>query len=837
MKPSVEALQGRQWLLLEQIAMGVPLPAILQDIVLFIESQSDGMKCSILLLDHDGTTLRHGAAPNLPVDYVRAIDGAQIGPAAGSCGTAAFRREPVIVEDVATHPYWEDYKHLILQHGYVASWSTPIFGKDQTVLGTFAMYYSVNRGPTAPEGDWVRVATHLAALAIERDRSDKEKAQLLSSLTARVEALRQSEERFSAVIGNSPHVGVQWYDADGRLLFANDASYRQLGWSGLEPLGKTLDELNFPPAEAARFKSEIAKVAKTGAPRGPLEFHFEREDGTPGILLSTVFQIPGPLGQPCFVCMDVDITAHRRAEERVRESEKLRALIFSTVSDVIFYLGVEPGPRYRFLSVNPAFSEATGVPESAVVGQLVDDVIPSESLAMVLQKYQEAIESRGSVSWLEVSDYAKGKKYGEVKVTPVFNTAGECTNLVGTVHDITRFKNVEEERHRLEVQLQQMQRVQALGTLASGVAHDFNNILTAILAHADLALIDPSKKDVSANLAAIRHAGQRGSDLVRRLLRYSRKDDPFREPLELAQVVDEAIELLRAGLPSGVELKAHFPSDLPLVLADPTQVHQIVVNLCTNAIQAMSGGGGTVELDATTLTCTTPDGDLSPGNYVCLTVTDTGAGMDAETLDRIFEPFFTTKPAGHGTGLGLSVVQGIMDSHGGTVRVESRLGKGTTFRLYFPSAPPDREEGEEMVPSMRTGAGRHVFYIDDDEDLLFLTSMMLRRLGYRVTTFSSAADMLTLLADEDLHVDAVVSDVSMPGANGPRLIAEVRRLRPNIRAVLVSGYARPEDLRAAHQLGISDILSKPNSVEAFARFLSDLFSPDGEPSQNDSPPQ
>lgn len=831
MRPSSEAFRGTQWLLLEQVALGTPLREVLHGIVSFIESQSEEMKCSILLLGSDGTTLHHGAAPSLPETYTRAIDGSLIGPMAGSCGAAAFKREPVIVESIDTHPYWADYKHLILPHGFRACWSTPILDKDARVLGTFAMYYSATRGPSESEREWVRVATHLAAVAIARDRSEEERSRLHSRLEARVEALRQSEERFAAVIGNSPHVGVQWYDAEGRLLFANEASYRLLGWVGLDPLGKTLGELNFPPVDAARFNAEVAEVARTGLPRGPLEFCYARKDGSPGILLSTIFRIPDASGKSCFVCMDVDITAHRRAEERARESEKLRALVYSTVSDVIFYLAAEPGPRYRFLSVNPAFCEATGLGEESVVGRLVEEVIPQESLAMVFERYESAISSRQPVSWLEVSDYPSGKKYGEVKVTPVFDAGGKCTNLVGTVHDLTRYMQAEEEQRRLEEQLQQAQRVQALGTLTGGIAHDFSNILTAILAHIDLASMDPSHSELKESLAAIRQAGHRGTDLVRRLLRYSRHEEPCRERVRLEDIIDEVFELLKATTPNSIRLLKGSVSEETDIDADPTQVHQIVMNLCSNAIQAMPTRVGSIEVSVAVENLTASRMQLPDGKYVRFTVSDTGSGMNEATLQRIFDPFFTTKPVGQGTGLGLSVVHGIMKSHGGAICARSEPDQGTTFDLYFPKPAP-LEANPDPVPSPVTSpgpapqasAGRRIFYMDDDEELLRLTSLMLRRLGHQVTTYSKAETMLEALRNPDVDVDAVVSDVSMPGVTGPELMAEVLKLRPGVRAALVSGYARPEDLEAARRIGISKVLSKPSSVESFAQFLKDLFS-------------
>ncbi|MFO7563290.1 MAG: ATP-binding protein [Enhygromyxa sp.] len=530
------AFERGQREVLELIASGAALAEQLEQIVLLIEAQAPAMICSILLLDRDREILHTGAAPHLPDEFIAAIDGAKIGPRAGSCGAAAHRDEQVIVEDIASHEYWADYRHLALPHGLRACWSTPIHSASDEVLGTFAMYYTEPRGPRPEELHWVDRATHIAAIALD--------------------------------------------------------------------------------------------------------------------------------------------------QAQAHASERLHATVHDLIADMVFYLAVEPGEKYRFLSVNPAFTEATGLCEQEVIGRLLEEVAPPESLANIRAQYARAIAEHRKVEWYEVTPCPDGDKHGLVSVVPITTATGHCTNLLGTVHDIT-------EQRTLELQLYRAQRLESLGAMASGIAHDFNNILTIISTNAGLAGAAPDDESAREALAQIELASERGADLVRQLLTFSRRQKPERTRLDLTPIVSEALGLLRASMPRNIELRTELAAELPPVLADATQLHQVVVNLVTNAAHAMTPEGGVllVGVDRQEL-----EGEaearrlgLTPGLYVRLRIRDSGAGMSAATLERIFEPFFTTKGSGQGTGLGLAVVHGIVENHGGAVAVHSTLGDGTEFEVYLPA--------------------------------------------------------------------------------------------------------------------------------------------------------
>lgn len=657
------AFERGQREVLELIAQGAPLSQQLEQIVRLIEAQSPNMICSILLLDREQRTLSTGAAPNLPAKFVAAIEGTRIGPNVGSCGTAAYRCERVIVEDIATHEAWVAYRDLALRGGLRACWSAPIFSAAGEVLGTFAMYYREPRGPLPREVHWVERATHLAAIALER------------------------------------------------------------AWS----------------------------------------------------------------------------------ERALHASERLRAMVHNAVTDVIFYLSVEGPGKYRFLSVNPAFCTATGIPESLVVGRLLHEVVPATSLDQVITSCNKAVSERRPVRWREVGKYPAGVRYAEVTVTPIL-TQGGCTNLVGTAHDITerelalerisaqaalldqandaimvwntdrivQFFNkgaerlygykAEEvtgrdfprmidvggaleaaerslyengvwegeltQRHRsgktlivqaswtllkdergkpksvlsvntnvtdrraLELQVERAQRLESLGTLASGIAHDFNNILTAIRCNVDEALElldDPDAlHEVRDALAVIADASTRGEELVRQILAFSSRHPRRRERMRIERAVTRALGLLRTSLPPRIMVRSTLAADTPEVLADTTELHQVVINLVTNAAHAMPNGG-IVQVTVDRVTIDTERDSLKPGLYARLIVADSGIGMDAETKSRIFDPFFTTKEPGKGSGLGLAVVLGILRRHEGGIVVKSSPGEGSTFEAYFPAAV--RESG------------------------------------------------------------------------------------------------------------------------------------------------
>ena len=384
------------------------------------------------------------------------------------------------------------------------------------------------------------------------------------------------------------------------------------------------------------------------------------------------------------------------------------------------------------------------------------------------------------------------------------------------------------ERKKTEGQLLQAQKMEAIGQLAGGIAHDFNNIIGAILGNVDLArMIPPNDPGREECLDAIHSASRRAADLVKQILAFSRRQEQQRQPMELRMIVREVLKLLRATIPAAVVFEADLAAT-PTVLADPSEIHQVAMNLCTNAWHALKGAAGVIRV---TLAEVEVDADLArlhpdlrPGAYVRLSVQDTGCGMDAATLARIFDPFFTTKPAGEGTGLGLAVVHGIVKNHDGGIVVESQPGAGTTFQLFFPVFAATLPEAIAAPSALPRGNGAHILFVDDERPMTRMGQISLERLGYQVTTTINPTEALAWFQEQPDRFDLVVTDFNMPGMDGAALARQLHESRPGLRLILTTGYSASMDAAAARQSGFSELLPKPYDLhslgEAVGRVLN-----------------
>ncbi len=411
-------------------------------------------------------------------------------------------------------------------------------------------------------------------------------------------------------------------------------------------------------------------------------------------------------------------------------------------------------------------------------------------------------------------------KSGAVLPVDAVVTAMPCGGgraFVG-VRDISERRRAETDRAQLESRLRQSQKMEAIGTLAGGIAHDFNNILTLITGSADLATADiPEGHPARPMLDQIVRASQRAEALVRQILAFSRRRDEQRDVVALGPIVQEAVSILRSTLPAMIEIRTRVEDGLPLVQADAVQLHQVLMNLGSNAAHAMRDGGGVLTIEVTR--------DVTPGATrpgLCLTVSDTGSGMDAATLDRVFEPFFTTKPAGIGTGLGLAVVHGIVTAHGGSIEASSTLSLGTAIRITLPAAPPGATPRPADVPTAEPASPHrraHVLVVDDEPELVGLVCRQLARLGYSAQGCAGPAEALETLSADSPHIDVVMSDLAMPKMTGIELAEQIRRNRNDIAIVLCSGRVTEEDRERAERAGISEILAKPFASHQLAAVM------------------
>ncbi|MEE8304387.1 MAG: ATP-binding protein [Candidatus Tectomicrobia bacterium] len=510
------------------------------------------------------------------------------------------------------------------------------------------------------------------------------------------------------------------------------------------------------------------------------------------------------------VPLQVAVIERQRTEEALRESEeRYRALVEGSIQGISIVS--REGKR---LFANQALVTMLGYEtlDAYLAHHALDNVAPHERNR--LRGYREALFRGESVP--THYEYQGVRLDGmslqlERVVTPMV-WEGEPA-LLSTILDITERKQAEEERKRLEDWLRQSQKMEAIGTLAGGIAHEFNNVLMVMIGFTQMAIDDISPATpLYQNLQEVLTAGKRAKDLVRQILTFSRKSDHKRTPVPFPSLVHATLTLLRASLPTTIAIQQHIAPEAGTVLADPTQIHQILLNLCTNAEHAMREMGGIlvigldhVEVDDA-FTVSRPE--LQVGPHVRLTVRDTGHGMPPEVVERIFDPFFTTKGIGEGTGMGLAIVQGIVTSHGGAITVESRPGHGTTFAVYLPriTAAAESEVYPEMSLPHGTGC---ILFVDDEETLARLGQGMLQRLGYDVVAKTSSTKALEAFRAMPERFDLVITDQTMPHMTGEMLVKELQRIRPDIPIILCTGFSHVMHAEKAQALGIEAFLMKP----------------------------
>lgn len=515
--------------------------------------------------------------------------------------------------------------------------------------------------------------------------------------------------------------------------------------------------------------------------------------------------------------------ALQSSEETARRQLLEIEAIYSTAQVGLCVVDLE----LRYVRVNQRLAEITGREAQQMIGATISEVVPD--LAATLNPIcQRVIETGHPVLNQEVSRPASQRHeaaYWLVNHHPLRDEADVIRGINVAVVEITERKRAEQDRIKLESQLRQAQKMEALGTLAGGIAHDFNNVLTAVAGNAQLALEDlPPDHPAMISLREIQRGTERARDLVRRILAFSRPEQNVQHLIDLRPVVDEVLRLLRATASKMIDIRLEVESDLPVVRADATQVHQVLMNLCTNACDAMKRGGTlTVRLRGvrTDSRLYALSQDLPPGNYLRVSVEDTGTGIQPDVIERVFEPFFTTKPPGEGTGLGLSMVHGIMRGHRGAILMRSTPGEGTVFDLYFPASEEFAAPADPLAPTSAkpAGEGEHILYVDDEEALVYLVLRTMERMGYRVTGMTQPQEAIDAIRAEPGRFDLVISDLGMPGMSGMELAAELLAIRADLPIIITSGYVRAEDAQEAERIGVRDIVLKPNTVAEMGELI------------------
>jgi len=638
---------------------------------------------------------------------------------------------------------------------------------------------------------------------------------LLRDLTERQraeEALRQSEARYRAMFEHLKS-GVVVYEAkdEGDDFIIRDFNAAAEGMEKVprqKVIGRRLLEA-FPGAEDFGLLDLLRRVWKTGQPEDhPAAFY--QDDKRAGWRENFVYKLPS--GE--VVAIYDDVTQRKRAEEDITMAHAELNQIFHAAASGMWLLDKE----FNILKANQTLASMLGLDVEAMTGRKCHEVFPGPRCHQPDCPVRRLLAGENRVEIEEEKLNRRGAK-ARCLVTAVTQKgpAGEILGVIEDFKDITEFR-------RLEKQLAQAQKMEAIGTLAGGIAHDFNNILGAIMGYTELASHELAEAHpTQVKLAQVLKACERAKNLVQQILSFSRQTEQERRPVQLGPIIHEALELLRASLPTTIEIRENVESGPDLILADPTQIHQVLMNLCANAAHAMREGGGRLEVSLKKVELddqSTPEYlDLGPGTYSRLTVSDTGHGMDRQTMERIFEPFFTTKPPGEGTGMGLSVIHGIVKSHGGTITASSQPGQGATFKVYLPLMDDENEEQPLVhVPPIPTGSER-VLLVDDEESLVELGRQMLERLGYQVTGCASSSEALELFQAKPEEFDVVITDQAMPQMTGGEMARRMLAIRPDLPVIVCTGFSDQVSTARAEAQGVRAVVLKPLLVQEIAEVI------------------
>ena len=633
------------------------------------------------------------------------------------------------------------------------------------------------------------------------------------------EALKKSEEKLRYIVENSTNLFYS-HTAEHKLTYLSPQCRDFLDCEPEEAMVNWTEFATDNPNNEKGF-AVTEEAIKTGKRQPSYELEVVGKKGRK--LWVEVNEVPvTENGHTVAVVGSLnDITERKRAEEELRKSHQTFLTVLDGIDATVYVADME---THEILFMNRHMIDAFG---ADLTGKICYDVFRAETTPCDHCTNDQLVDADGNPTGVcvwETKNPITGRWY--INHDRAIQWVDGRSVRLQIASDITKIKDLEMERIRTEEQLVRAQKMESIGTLAGGIAHDFNNILAAVVGYTELAQTEAEKgSSLYNNLQEVLLASGRAKDLVKQILTFSRQAEQVRKPVHVKLIAKEALKFLRASLPTTIEISQDIRSD-SLVLADPTQIHQVIMNLCTNAGHAMRENGGVLEVTLkdvkidTAFTAEHPE--LKPGSYLELIVSDTGHGMSPSILDRIFDPFFTTKEKYEGTGMGLSVVHGIVGSCEGSITVSSKLGQGTTFKIYLPVAERRLEFQTSTREALPTGT-ECILFVDDEPALVDVGKQILKSLGYEVITRTSSLEALELFKAKVDSFDLVITDMTMPNMTGVELAKEMMRINSDLPVILCTGYSARINPEQAAAMGIRAFVSKPVLIKEIAKTIRQVL--------------
>ena len=766
-------------------------------------SELDVENCSLMLLHCEGDSLELRAASS-PLDegskafLPGAWTGKRFQIGEGIVGRAAKHRQSIHIEDVR-----QDASFVPLQNSTVEVASLlciPLLCEGELLGVVNFSHYQPGFFDIELRGMLEIIANSIARILAKHKLYRK---------------LLESETRYRLVADHAGD-GIVVFDSRGKVLSINPAAERMTGVPADRFIsGEIQWEAGICDEDREPFVRNLEKALRsTNAEMVSYQYVDTQKQ------VHYLEQISSPMRDESGHCVGVvavvrDITARKQAE---MELSRLAMAVEHAAESILI-----TDSEGTLLYVNPAFEQMTGYTREEVIGNNPRLLKSGKHERPFYQELWDTLQQGKSWAGHIINKKKDGTLYEEDgTISPVKDASGRITNFVAVKRDVTR-------EVQIESRLRQGQKLEAIGTLAGGIAHDFNNLLTIIIGFGEILKGgNLQTEQVQTNLDYLLEAATRAKDLIHRILTFSQEVDVELKPISIHAIVKESLKLLRATIPSTIEIVQNLDPLSGTVLADPTQIQQVVINLCTNAYQAMEQTGGTLKVD---VSCVEVDHHLAAMHprlrrhplYVRILVSDSGHGMDRATLERVFDPFFTTKEKGKGTGLGLAMVHGIVAGLNGEITVTSEPDKGTTFHVYLPRMDAPEIAPEESREDAPSGKGETVLLVDDEKAVLEVGEQMLERLGYKVVAVSNSLEALDLFRSQFDRFDIVLTDHTMPKLTGCQLASEMASICPNLPIVIMTGLGQTLTPQWVQQSGVHSIVGKPFSLEELAKVIREAL--------------